>query len=92
MLLPPHKLLEIVENAQFVDELQELEPDAVRADEFVEGAKFVLSRNPRAGTMVSEHVWFLPMWPEPAVIFYTFDEDHVYLLSIEKTKPAGEDE
>jgi len=87
MLLPPSKLREIIEEFQFTDELRELMPDFVRADEFVEGAKFVLSRNPEYGSLVGRNVWFLPMWSveegRSLSLYYTFDSEHVFLLSIQ---------
>jgi hypothetical protein len=87
MLPPSHKLREIIEESQFTVELQEIEPDAIRADEFVDGAKWVLSRNPEYGTKIGQLVWFIPMLrslSEPSmVLYYTFDADRVFLLSIQ---------
>jgi len=86
MLLPPFKLREIVKEPQFEDELRELESDQLRADEFVEGAEFVLSRNPEYGTHIGKHVWFLPMWSvskgKSVSLYYAFDNDRVFLLSL----------
>ena len=80
------KYREIVRNPLFEQDLSKLEFDAVRADEFTEGAEFVLSRNPEYGTEIAKHVWFLPMW-QPSKgkrvnLYYTFDQDHVYFLSL----------
>ncbi len=87
MLLPPLKLREIVEDTQFADELQELEPDAIRADEFVDGAKWVLSHSPEYGTLSGKKVWFLPMGRSNAgrslVLYYSFNADYVFFLSIQ---------
>ncbi len=83
MLQSYHKLWNIVEEHSFSTELSALLDDPVRADEFVDGAKFVLSRKPDAGTMIGEAVWFLPMILKNAVIYYRFDDDNVYLLSIQ---------
>jgi len=93
MLSPSHKIREIVEEPQFSVELQELEPDAVRADDFVDGAKWVLSRNPEVGKKIGQLVWFLAMARSatgPAmVLYYTFDDDRVFLLSIQ---PAADEQ
>lgn len=87
MLPPSHKIREIIEETQFTVELQEIEPDAARADEFVDGAKWVLSRSPECGTKIGQLVWILPMMRSPVglsmVLYYTFDADRVFLLSIQ---------
>lgn len=81
------KYRSIVKNPRFEQDLSQLEFDAVRADEFTEGAEFVLSRNPEYGTKITKDVWFLPMW-RPAEgrnvnLYYTFDQDHVYFLALQ---------
>jgi hypothetical protein len=85
MTVSKHRV--IVEEFQFLDELSELEPDVIRADEFIEGAKFVLSRNPEYGEHIGKNVWFLPMWKadegRSAVLYYTFDTERVFFLSIQ---------
>jgi hypothetical protein len=62
--------------------------DAVRADEFVEGAEFVLARDPRNGVEIpGTQVWFMPMAPigeDQTTLYYTFDETTIWLLSIRK--------
>jgi hypothetical protein len=59
----------------------------VRADEFVEDATFVLARNPEYGTRIGQKVWFLPMWRQiegrSLSLYYTFDADRMFLLSIQ---------
>lgn len=96
MLPPSHKIRDIVEESQFLTELQELEPDAVRADDFVDGAKWVLSRHPESGTKIGQLVWFLPMFRPPSgpsvVLYYTFDADRVFFLSIELAADEPADE
>jgi len=82
----PLKLREIVREPLFEQELMVLKHDAIRADEFTEGAEFVLSRNPEHGKKVAKNVWFLPM-TQPSEggslsLYYTFDEHHVFFLSI----------
>jgi hypothetical protein len=86
----PEKLREIIEERRFSFELQALIPNAERADEFVDGAKWVLCRNPETGRRIgNSHVWFLPMeeMPDhlPIVLYYAFDDDCVNFLSIQET-------
>jgi hypothetical protein len=33
------------------------------ADEFVEGAEFILARDPQIGSALGNGIWFLPMAP-----------------------------
>lgn len=81
------KYREIVKNPLFEQDLSKLEFDAVRADEFTEGAEFVLSRNPEYGTKIAKNVWFLPMWRpgegKSVNLYYAFDSDHVYFLALQ---------
>jgi hypothetical protein len=83
---------EIVKNPGFEQDLSKLEFDAIRADEFTDGAEFILSRNPEYGTKIAQNVWFLPMWRpgegRSVNLYYTFDSDHVYLLALQ---PASEE-
>ena len=92
----PEKLREIVEEPRFAFELAALVPNARRADEFIDGAKWVLSRDPFRGRRIStSNVWFLPMEeiPQteessgilPIILYYTFDDDYVSFLSIQET-------
>jgi len=94
---PPYR--EIVEEHTFSAELKALGHDARRLDEFIDGAKWVLSRECAAGTRIgSSVVWFYSIAVskavDPVVLFYTFDKDHVFFLSIRKTtyppKETGE--
>jgi len=90
------KYREIVEHDRFREELAALEKDAKKADEFIDGAKWVLTRGPSlAGTMIGKGpVWFLPIADSPiidaVVLYYAFDDDHVYFLSIQKADPTKE--
>ncbi len=77
----------VVEEKRFSRELKAIKSNPHAADDLVDGAKWVLSREPRTGTQVAPRspVWFLPVTlpHEPAVgIYYTFDDDEVHLLSI----------
>lgn len=81
---------EIIEEHRFSFELQALIPNAKRADEFIDAAKWALPRNPTKGRRIgSSHVWFLPMEDVPGllpiVLYYTFDDDFVNFLSIQET-------
>ena len=96
---PERKYREIVEEHGFAEELGKLIGNARRADEFVEGAKWVLSRYPEAGTPIGTKglVYFLPIGDstvaDSVVLYYTFDEGRVYFLSIRKTQyPPKENE
>ena len=89
------RLREIIKEPSFEAELATIQPDARRADEFVEGVEWELAREPLIGSEVAPDspVWFIPMVDvpgEPSVIlFYTFDEDRVWLLSIQVAEVAG---
>jgi len=64
-----------------------IEPVVRRADEFMEGAETILARDPEAGfPLEGSQVWVVCGHTVDAALYYTFDEDHVYFLSIEKTK------
>ena len=79
----------IVEEARFAEDLAAIEPDAMRADEFIDGAKWILARDDRQGPQVAPDscVWFLPMNDVPdapsLILYYTFDQKQVYFLSIQ---------
>ena len=45
----------VVYESEFDDELEEIEPEFERADEFIRGTEWVLSRDPESGTCV-DHV------------------------------------
>lgn len=79
---------EIVEEPNFRSQLLEIEPDPKRADAIVDGAKWVLCRHPEEGTQLGPAVpvWFLPVFLTQgrAVLWYTFDERTVYLMSIRR--------
>jgi hypothetical protein len=82
------KIRTIVRDERFELEMEYIEPIVRRADEFMEGAETILSRDPEAGCRLApdSNVWFVCGHTVDAALYYTFDEDHVYFLSIEKTK------
>lgn len=90
----------IVHDHLFTLQLHHFINDPLDAEEFCRGAEWVLARDPTQGTQVSESVWFLPSAyyiaePDVAsaggtyyatlVIYYTFDDERVTLLSIQRT-------
>ena len=81
------KIRTIVRDERFELEMAYIEPNVRRADEFAEGAETILSRDPEAGCpLEGSQVWFICGHTVDAALYYTFDTDHVYFLSIEKTK------
>jgi hypothetical protein len=85
MLPDNHKRWGIVEEERFREELAVLHPNPIRADEFVDGVKNMLCKDPTPpeATKIGGKVWFLPMRLGKAVVYYTFNDDYVYLLSIQ---------
>ena len=82
MLPGDHKLRIIVEEDRFRDELAALRPNPVRADEFVDGVKNFVCKDPADGKKIGDNMWFLPMRISNLAVYYRFNEDYVYLLSI----------
>jgi hypothetical protein len=86
-------LRKIVKTHRFEHELRDLIADAKAADEFVEAAEWTLPRNPKIGSLITTApdppVWFLPVIDEdritPIVLYYTFDDEVIYFLSIRRT-------
>lgn len=92
--MPHVKLRNIIEEHRFSIELESLIDDgpdkAKRADEFIDAVKWVLSRSPQRGTRIGKtNVWFIANDHNanmlPVVIYYTFDDDYVNLMSIQAT-------
>lgn len=58
-----------------------------KADEFLEAVEVVLSRKPECGHHLSgSHVWFLAAYTLPLVVYYTYDDSVVCLLSMQETE------
>jgi len=73
----------IIKNPRFERELQALEPNVRRADEFLEGVEEILCREPQTGHRLgNSHVYFLPGWTIDLNVYYTFTDNEVILLSI----------
>ncbi len=86
----PAEYREIIEEDRFKQELAQIINEPRRADEFIDGTKWLLTRSPEAGKQIGRsHVWFIPAHPNQSilqvVIYYTFDSDFVNLLSIQET-------
>jgi hypothetical protein len=86
--MPRRPCRTIVETEQFASELQDLVPNARRADEFIDAAKILLSRHPHQGHPISldPPVYFLPInhskTVTDVVLYYTFTSTEVFFLSI----------
>jgi len=91
----PARIREIVYDDRFLADLYSLEGNPQIADEFLEGAEYVLSREPRLGTQIfhGSPVWFLPIADilrlPPLSLFYTFDDHHVFFLSLKISHPGA---
>lgn len=86
----PQRLRQIIEEHRFSSELKQIISLERRAEEFSDGAKWVLARDPRRGKQIgTSHVWFLPIHDAPGILpiilYYTFDDDNVYFLSVQET-------
>jgi hypothetical protein len=92
----PDQFWQVIREEAFEQELEFLLPDAREADEFVEGAEFMLARDPRAGDLAANsgagdlEIWLMPMAPirgQQVSIYYSFDDENVYFLSIQISYP-----
>jgi hypothetical protein len=86
--MQPPKMRTIVREHPFEREIKALgESSDGKAYEFMEAIEMVLSRNPQCGHHLGDsHVWFLAGHTIPLVVYYTFDENNVFLLSMQKTE------
>ena len=76
---------QVIRERSFERQLRALIEDAREADDFVEGAEFILARDPRIGSPVDDGIWLLPMAPigrAQVALYYTFDDSTVTLLAI----------
>jgi hypothetical protein len=76
---------QVIRERSFERQLRALIADAREADDFVEGAEFILARDPKIGSLVDEGIWFLPMAPigrAQVALYYTFNDSTVTLLAI----------
>lgn len=85
----------VIKDPLFEQQLQEiLRTDVEGADEFIRGVEEILSRAPELGRRPNERssVWLVVTNPSaqrrsPLVIFYTWNDSTVNLLSIHVTEP-----
>lgn len=71
----------------FRNELLAIEPDPQKADQLIEEAELVLSRDPTQGVQFSRHspLWYFEILaPIRCVLYYTFDANEVLFVSIQK--------
>lgn len=76
---------QVIRERSFEQQLRALIEDVREADDFVEGAEFILARDPELGSPLDEGIWFLPMAPvgrAQVALYYTFDDSTVTLLAI----------
>jgi hypothetical protein len=82
------KIRTIIRDKRFEQEMATIERNVRRADEFMEGAETILSRQPESGFPLEQtNVWFIAGHTVDLALYYTFDENNVYLLSIQKVIP-----
>lgn len=81
----------VVHNPRFTEELDVLKPDTKRSEEFVLGVELVLCKDPTVGTCIGGdlNVWCLStknvVSLDPLIVYYAFDHNQVWLLSIQRT-------
>ena len=82
------KIRTIVRDPEFEHEMAQLQSSVQRADEFLEGAETILSREPESRCRMEDgsNVWFVSGHTLDIAIYYTFDADHVYFLSARRVK------
>jgi hypothetical protein len=82
----PEHIRQVVRERRFEDEMHRLVFEAIAADEFVEAAEFLIARDPLIGSQTADpRVWAMPMAlveGAQVVLYYTFDDSTVWLLSI----------
>lgn len=72
---------------RFEEELKQIEPNSKRADDLISGIDWVLARNPEEGNNINGSVvWQIVSRDIPKrrhlVIFYTFNDENVFFLSV----------
>jgi hypothetical protein len=78
---------------RFDSELQDIEANHSIAEEIISGIEWVLARQPDSGVNVHPSgVWYYVARDIPRqrqiIVFYTFTENHIYLLSALESKAA----
>jgi len=81
---------EIIEEPSFRKELMAIESDPRGADVLLEGAIWVLSRDPRQGQQLGGYyslTWYVTIarpGKSQLVLYYAFDDEEVLLVSIQE--------
>lgn len=85
--MPPLRMRTIVRDELFAADLAAtVELGDEKADAFLEAVELVLSRRPECGKRFGEsHVWFISGHTTDLIVYYTFDDDTVFLLSIQRS-------
>lgn len=88
----PERFWEVVRELTFEEEAMFLLGDEKEADVFVEGAEYLLARDPHAGHFIGGDppLWFMPMAPikgQQVSLFYTFDELTVFFMGLRAVYP-----
>lgn len=79
---------EVIYETRFSEQLEQLEPDPLIADECIRtGAEWLLSRDLEMGVNVKgTHVWYVGAidWPRHRefIVYYTFNDTHIVFLSV----------
>jgi hypothetical protein len=77
----------VVESRQFERELKDIQSNPILPEDLVDGAKWMLCRDPYRGIQLApkSKTWFLAIDPpkvKPVGLYYTFNENEVHFLSI----------
>ena len=87
LVLPNRDIIEDIFNGvpTFRNELLAIEPDRKKADDLIDGAVWVLSRDPTQGIQMSPHspLWYFEiLGPLRCLLYYAFDSREVLFISI----------
>jgi hypothetical protein len=74
----------------FEADLDAIKQDVPRIEEFVEGAEIILSRSPHVGFQINDVIWYLPGFTVDAALYYTFDDERVFFISIQRVRVEEE--
>lgn len=79
------ELREVIQNPRYDEELAQIDADVRATDQATHAAIFALARHPERGFPIAETTYSIwPVYIEGSeyVIYYTFDDDRVELISI----------
>lgn len=84
---------EVIYTERYENELREVEADVKRADAFVRGTEWEICRDPESGEQ-DGNVWGKPITDlpnqPPVVLYYTFNDNFIWFLSIKKFDRVAE--